>query len=417
MVEGDKLKEFSFDDEQKTEGTVPMGTVVSDDAVLKETVEKAMTEEKVERDFDNFMTFSEGLPSIVFDKRDIAHFVDMVGYHSRLGYDNYTLSFKLDTEGYDKTGTVKLVYNNGTVLCISEVKVKMSGVVSNFIISVETMLKVFSASHGYMFLFEENSNIYGYVLGGRVYLETYKVTVDICAKEYLMEQMSTSVIEETSTDQKFISTLKMLYEVVKSGSRIEEKAIYFEKDATYIYAGIVMGMFEGLGLKLTLQDIDINTLSKYFFDTEGIIKINDHGIFLKFTSNGREVYLQKRGLTLSDDMKYTDFSGKGSIQVPISSVNSIVSFLIGMSNNTGIASLESENDNLKITCYQKSLCDKSLFSIKGPSVGDGLSEIKVPLSTLKTFTKVFNSQVTFRNNGSKLYLSGIEGKLVIFGNQ
>lgn len=405
-----------FEDESiKTEGAVQMGTFVNEET-LQSDIEQAMSETKDENELKKFIDFCGERPYIVFDKKEMAHFIDLVGYHSRLGYDHYTLSFKLDCTDLEKTGKVTLVYNNGNVMAISEVPVKFSGILTSQIISVDTLLRVFSASKGYLCLFEEESNIFGYVFGGKVYLETFRVETDICSKEYLMDQLSSESKGEKKVTPAFIGTLKMLYDIVKTGSRIEEKAIYFTEEATYIYSGIVMGKFPSLGINITLQDIDISTLAKFFFDVTSDVTVADHDIFIKFSYGGRSVYLAKRGLRLSDDMKYVGLVSKDSVDVSVSAMLSIVSFLIGLPNNTGILNIAPTQGGLSLTCFQKAFDNSSSFKVPGGVSGEGVTEVKIQLDVLKTFMRIFKTNVNLKTNSNKLYVTGQEGDLVIFGN-
>jgi hypothetical protein len=415
----DTSGEFSFDDnEAPVKGnTIAMGdTVEGEGDEVQSVVDQAMKEEKSEGDLQKFKEFCGDKPYIVFDKKDVAHFIDLIGYHSRLGYDHYTLSFKLDTTELEKTGKVNLVYNNGSVFGMSEVAVQYSGIVTPQIISVDTLLRVFSASTGYLCLFEEETDMYGYVFGGKVYLETVRVETDICTKEYLTEQLSTAAQSTTQVSPVFISTLRMLYDIIKTGSRIEEKAIYFKDDSTYIYSGVVLGEFKGVGCDLTLQDIDISTLARFFFDVNEIITITDHDIFMKYTSGGRSVYLAKRGLELSDDMRYQGLKSKSGVSVDVNEIMTIVSFLLGLPNNAGSINITPADGGLVLTCFQKAIENSSNFKLKGIVSGDGIEEVKMQLDVLKTFLRVFKGQVTLKTNGNKLYVSGDEGEIVIFGN-
>lgn len=411
--------EFSFD-EFGIGGTnsIAMGSIIEEDTVSKE-VDKALTEEKDEGQLQKFKDFVQNRPYIVFDKKDIAHFIDLIGYHSRLGYDHYTLSFKLDTSDLEKEGKVTVVYNNGNVFATSEIAVQHSGVMTSQIISVDTLLRVFSASTGYLFLYEEINDakdIYGYIFGGKVYLETVRVDTDICTKEYLTSQLGSTAVRTDSVSSAFIGTLKLLYDIIRTGSRIEEKAIYFKEDYTYIYSGVVLGQFPGLGIDMTLQDIDISTLAKFFFDSTDPIEISTHDIFMKYTCGGRSVYLAKRNLELSNDMKYVGLVSKSSVTVDVNSVIKIVSFLLGLPNNSGVLNIGPSEKGLLLTCFQKALENSSDFKIQGITTGDGISDVKMQLDVLKTFLRIFKEQVTLRTSENKLYISGREGDIVIFGN-
>ena len=399
-----ELKENSID------GTIPMGTFLLDEDEERSIVESSITEEKRVDDLQGFKEFCGKRPYVIFDKSEIAHFVDLVSYHSRLGYDNYTMSFKLDTTEIKEKGKATLIYNNGNVLAMSEVAtIASEEVIESCIISVDTMLKIFSASRGYIFIFEEDKNLYSYVLGGKVYIETFKVGTDICSKEYLMDQLSVKAVEEYTVNQNFIAIIRMLYDIVRTGSRIEEKAIYFEGDNTYIYSGIVMGKFIGAGVNLTLQDIDISTVLRFFFDVNGDIKISDHDIFMKFSYGHRSVYLAKRTLKLSDDMKYQGITVNDNVTVNIDNVKSIVSFLINMANNIGILNIQPASDGVMLVCFQRTLDYNSIFKVKGMVSGYGISEVKIPLSILKVFMKVFDGNVKLKTSGNKLYISNTNG--------
>lgn len=404
-------KDFFFEEDGSSQGGVPMGTVL-DEQVL---VENSVVEEVDENEFKKFKDFCGDRPYLAFEKKDIAHFIDLVGYHSRLNYDVYTLSFKIDSSDVG-TGRVSLVYNNGNVLAISDVKVKNSGSFTSHIVSVDTLLRVFSASRGYLFIFEEDSNLYAYVLGGKVYLETFKVETDICSKEFLVDQISAVPSTVEKVGPKFVETLKQLYDIVRTGSRADEKAIYFKGNKTYIYSGVVLGEFPGFGLDLTVQDFDISTLIRYFFDTTGQVSIENHGIFMKFSSESRCVYLARRSMELSDDMKYSGYDSKDSAVVDVNSITSVVSFLIGLPNNTGILNITPCKDGVSLTCFQKALDNNSSFKARGIVTGDGISEVHLQLDTLKTFLKVFRGQVTLKTKDNRLYVSGPEGEIVIFGN-
>lgn len=368
-----------------------------------------------EKSLDTFKEFVRGNNYIVFKKRDVAHFLDLVSYHSKLGFDTYTMSFKMDmTEAAENK--CSLVYNNGSVLAISTVGAIINGVPSSYIISVDTMLKIYNASSGYIMLYEEEGNIYGYVFGGKVYIETFKVETDICSKEYLVEQMAVPVVSSSEVDPLFINTLRTLYDIVRTGSRIEEKAIYFEGEDTYIYAGMVMGKFKGVGISLTLQDVDISTVARYFFDVDGKITISDHDLFLKITYKNREVYLAKRGLKLSEDMRYTGIESKDGVQVQIGEVQKITNFLLNMSNNTGVLNLQTSPKGLVLSCQQKALDYLSTFYVDGVVHGNGIGTAKIPLDVLKTFTRIFGGNVLLRTDRNKTYISGDIGSIVIFGN-
>lgn len=409
--------DFQFDDALQ-EGSIPMGVSLSVDSSDVDIVEQAITEVKDERDISRFVDFCNGRPFVVFDKADIAHFIDLVGYHSRLGYDTYTLSFKIDTSKVSAESKVGLVYNNGNVLAMSDVPVVASegDVVKSCIVSIDTMLKIFSASRGYVFLYEDDGNLYGYVFGGKVYLETFRVEKDICAREYLADQLSVKAVGLSRVDSGFISMLKVLYEIVKGGSRIEEKAIYFEPDSTYIYSGIAVGKFPGFGISLTLQDLDISTVSKFFFDIKGDLVIEDHGIFVKYSYGSRSVYLARRGLVLSDDMKYVDTKVEDGVLVDVRQVQTIVGFLINMANNNGMLNIQPSPGGISLVCYQKALDYNSAFRVSGSVVGNSISEVRVPLGVLKTFIRIFGGSVSLTTVGNRIYLRGSEGKVAIFGN-
>lgn len=414
------------------ENEVKMGSFVDDDANIgaegnasgvtfieegdvQTAIESVASEEKSESELQQFREYIGELPHIVFEKVDIAHFVDVIAYHSRLGYDAYTMSFKLDFTGYAQTGKVELIYNNGKALIMSVVPAKVTGQMISCVVSVNTFLRVFSASRGYMYMFQ-NTGLYGYVFGGRVFIETYNVERDICTKEHLVHQLESKAAEVKTVDNRFVGTLKSLYLLVRTGTRLEEKAIYFKGQFTYIYSGIVMGRFPGVGLDLTLQDIDINTLSRVFFDHHEAIIIEDHVLFIKYTAAGRSVYLAKRGLHLSDDMMYKEHASFDTVEVDVTRINVVVNFLLGMVNNTGVLAIENGGMGLKLTCYQKSMDYDSNFHVPGSVQGKGVSKINIALNTLKTFLAVFPSRIKLATSDGRLFVGGLEGDIVIFGN-
>lgn len=408
-----------FEDEEVQEGTVSMGSSVGAADTASDTdelrIEEAVTEEKDERSLQEFKNFCGDRPYLVFDKKDIAHFLDLLSYHSRLGYDHYTMSFKLDT-GKLNTGKIDLVYNNGNVLALSEVAVTSSGNVQSQIISIDTFLRVYSVSRGYLFIYEDEGNLYSYAFGGRVYLETLVLVKDICTKEHLVEQLNSKPTKQESVPMTFISTLKTLYEIIRTGTRIEEKAIYFKGEDTFIYSGIVTGKFPGFGVDLVLQDLDISTLARFFFDVTGTITISDHEIFLKFSYGGRNVFLAKRGLTLSDDMKHRQVKSNDFVSVNMEQVLTIVGFLINLPNNTGVLDISVGSQGLNLVCFQKAMENNSSFKVNGHVSGSGIGDIKLNLDTMKTFLRVFKSQVELRSQDNKLHVSGPEGEMTVFGN-
>jgi hypothetical protein len=423
---------FDFDDFdttlESTGNEVKMGDVskegakqeviVEDEGELLQEKEEGVKSEKEKSVFKDFVG---ALPHVVLDKKEIAHFLDLASYHARLNYDVYTMSFKLDTERVEE-GVIGFVYNNGTVLAMSDVNVVTSSARSNegkmgsFIVSVDTMLKVYSASSGYVYLFEEDGNLYSWVFGGRVYIETFRVDTDICAKDYLISMLSTKSEGVSKIDPMFVSTLKGLYDVVRSGSRIEEKALYFEGAHTYIYSGIVMGKFKGIGLDITLQDVDISTLARYFFDAKEAITLEDYGSFFKYTYGSRRVYLAKRGFKLDSDMRFIDTVSKDSVSCEIGDIQKVVNFLSSMSNNTGLVTLSNSSNGLVMSCQQKALDYVSEFPIMGTVIGKGVGTVRVPLDILKTFTRIFTGKVTIQTENSKTYISSAAGSIVIFGS-
>ena len=284
-----------------------------------------------------------------------------------------------------------LVYNNGNILAISNMPVKeYSGDWSSYIISIDNILKIYSVSQGYLLLYEEEGSMYGYVLGGKVFLETYKVEKDICAKDFLMNYLNESKSEDTDVSSDFISIMKNLFDIVHTGTRMEERALYFEGEYVYIYSGIVLGRFKGANINITLQDIDVSTLVRYFFDTQGIIHIKDYNKYVLYSCKGREIYIGRRGLKLSDDMKYNHLDVKDKLSVNAEKVRTIVSFLLGIGNNTGIVQLSSENDGLRVICNHKVTEYFSSFKVYGQLLGGGISEIRIPMDVIQTFLKSIN---------------------------
>ena len=404
----DKIGEFNL------EGTgaekiseVGIGTISVEDVV----------EVKDEKEVTKFKEFCDGRNYLILDKRSIAHFINLVGYHTRLGYDVYSSSFKMDVENFELENKLRLVYNNGTILAMSEIDVKEStGKFNSYILSIDNIIRIYTASQGYIFLYEDEGSMYGYVLGGKVFLETYKVEKDICSKDYLMEQLNSDEAEKVSISEEFVNVMKNLYEIVHTGTRLEERALYFVNEYTYIYSGIVLGRFKGVGITMTLQDVDVSTLTRFFFDTDSTIIMQDFGKYVKYSNNGRSVYIGRRGLKLSEDMRYSSFETKNKVTVNPEKIKTIVAFLLGIGNNSGVLTVKKDDAGIKLTCSQKVEEYYSSFIVPGHVQGDSISEVKIPLDILRNFLKVFKSDVVLKTSGSRLYVEGELGEIVILGN-
>lgn len=408
-------KEQTFDFENEStdnKDVVNVSTEQTEDLQITTEVETVDENEVIK-----FRTFCEGKNYIIIDKKSVSHFLNLVSYHAHLGYDIYSSSFKMDVESLKEKNKVNLVYNNGNVLAMSEIEVKeKSGDWSSFIISIDNMMKVFTASQGYLLLYEEDKSIYGYVFGGKVFIETYAVDKDICSKDHLIKQLSAKADNKKEVSKDFVEVMRNLFELVHTGTRSEERALYFIDDNAYIYSGIVLGRFKGIGMNLTLQDVDVSTLVRFFFDVESNIEIEDFGVYMRYSYNGRSIYIGRRGLKLSDDMKYQSAQTESGVTVDSGRVKTIVNFLIGMGNNNGILDIDSDEKGVSLVCNQKVEEYFSSFTIDGKILGDGIKYVKIPLDILKNFLKVFKNEVRFQTVGNKLYIVGEFGEIVIFGN-
>jgi len=383
----------------------------------EELIVDNLEEVKDEKEVAKFKDFCRDKSYIIIDKKDFAHFVNMLSYHSRLGFDVYTKSFKMDCDALAETGKITFVYNNGTALAMSSLIIKEAkGEWASYILSIDTISKLFSASQGYMFLYEEEGNMYGYVFGGKVFLDTYSVEQDVCSKEYMIEKVGGTVAETKKVSKEFISIMRRLSEVIHTGTRMEERALYFVNEYVYIYSGMVMGRFKGIGVTLTLQDIDVSTLTRFFFDVDSDIKVEDYNIFMKYSSGERMLYMGKRGLSLSDEMKYQSLEKKDSIVASVDKIKTIISFLLNIGNNDGVVNISQEDRSVKLLCFKKAMNYSSAFKIAGTVTGDGISEVRLDMDAMRGFLKIFDGDLSLKTSGNKIYFENEDGGIVIYGN-
>ena len=410
--------EFKFDEQPGGDNTIKMGE--SAEVVEKSGEELAAEAKQADVETDKFKKFVGDNPYIVFDKAGLSHFIELMMYHIRLGYDSYTTSFKVDTSQLEETGKVSLVYNNGNILAMSDVEVEYSGesgVVSSQIIDVKSFARMYSASIGRVFLYQDESDLYSFVFGGRAYVQTIVVEKDICSREHLVGQLSSKAKSEHMVDESFIHSLRKLYDVVRTGTRADEKAIYFKKDYTYIYSGIVMGRFPGHGLDLTVQDLDISSLARMFFDINGQLSIEDHDLFMRYSWGDRVIYLGKRSLELADDMAFKPYDTPNYATVNIDRFKNIVDFLISMPENEETLVVEPFERGVQLVSYQKQSETTSVFKLPGTIGGSGVEKVHLQLGVLKTFLALFGTQVILKNNDNKLYFEekGV-GEIIVYGN-
>lgn len=379
---------------------------------------ESIPDEVSDSEFEAFKEYVGEKPYIVFKKKDLLHMISLMGYHERMGFDIYTTSFKLDMSDLE-TNKAHLVYNNKLTLAKSSIDViHKQGVFKSCVASVNTLTKIFKNSETQVFLFEDGSAIYGYLYGGKVFIETASVAEDIYSKEALIDMIDTKEKAHCDVEPEFIQTLEAINALVRQGSRVEERAVYLEGGHMYIYAGALFGRFKGIKMNTVLQYMDMCSISLFLSDITEDFTIYEYERMYKFAYNGRSLYISRKEMKLGDDMKYTDTAVEAGVSVMSDEFKRVVNFLNNMQNNTGMTSLEPKDYGFDLVSFQKTMDYNSRFPMhcdvdkkKG-----GISEIRVPLDVLKLFIKIFEGEITLKTDINKLYVISKKGRITIYGN-
>ena len=401
------------DENKENAGAEATGTPVEEGKGVFEDMNFSMDDiEETEEEEIKALTIEHN--HMVFSKGESAPFISLAGIHSKLGQDVYSRSIYFNRIAPSK---IDFVYNNNMIYAKQVINTPMNQkqILNPYVVDLSSVAKIVSFACGSVPFVEIENNLFVYLYGGNIFMETHNVDKKIYA-DYVFGSEKLATFEVNA--EEFVSKLKSLYILISGGTRAEERAVYFEKDKAYIYSGNVTGNFPGTFEKFTMQMVDLESVIVFFKNAKDKMVVNIYEKEIEFLyGDTHQMVLPKKKLELSDDIKELSIEVKDGIEVDAQVIYDIVNVLDGVPSNSGIANLHSKDYGIDIVSPDRSGKSESSFPVQATPIGEGVSDsLRVSVRSLKIYMKAFKGLVSLGIKGGKLFVQSNTGNIVVSGN-
>jgi hypothetical protein len=288
-------------------------------------------------------------------------------------------------------------------------------ILKDFIIDLGTISKLITFSTSNMPLIEKENKLFVCMFGGEAVIETHNVS-DKPYKDKPVINPSQIEEELDLEGEYFIELLESLRILAQSGTRAEERAVYFDGEFAYVYSGIVVGRFPVKFVDVALQLSDVDSILCLF---KGVskIKVQVTETTVIFSAENRRLHLNKRKLKLADEIKDTNIDITSGVRVDSKAIFDVVNVLDYMPSNSGIINLISKDYGFDIISPQRNGENNSTFPIQSTLIGSGFtSSVRLSLKEVKTYMRSFKGIITLGVRGEKLFISGDIGAVSVSGD-
>lgn len=343
-------------------------------------------------------------PHVLVPKTGISSFLALASIQSKLGSDSYSKSIKIRRKD---SSTLELKYYNGMSYAEQDLKINANDnpIQREYVVALNSLNKVLSFGSAQVPIIEKEDNLYAYLYGGQVYIEHQEVSLSYY-DEFRMEGEIES--EHELDAEVFLATVRDLTPLITASARSEERAIYFAKDAAYVYSGVVVGAFAGNFTDVTLQLVDTDSVLQMFKGYSGTIKLIKYPNYLVFSTKDRKLCMPRKTLKLDDALKVQIREPKEGVNVNAVALYDILNVLSNLPQNSGVVSLIKTENGLTVESPQRSGEESSTFPLQATQIGDGIKgNLKVPVRSIKDYLRAFKNSVI---------LNIVDNKLTIYGD-
>ena len=361
---------------------------------------------------EDVQTFSIDENHMIFSKKEYAPFIRVANQLMKLGNDVYSKSFYM--KRLDQSH-ITLVYNNGMSYIRSVINTVVTDkqILGHYVVGLPTMTKLSTFGSSQIPIIEEDNQLYAFIYGGKVPLETHNVAVKLYEQHSIKSKL---VSENDLNGELFIDMLKAAVVLATSGSRAEERACYIDEDAAYVYSGIIVAKFEGKFEPMVLQLTDLAAIVSYFGDVKDLIKVKVYEKEISFIVLENILVLPRKKLVLDPVLKDSAMEITDGVSVETSALFDIVNLLDYMPSNSGVCNILQRDFGFTISSPQKSGSVKSDFDIQAAPIGKGITgSVRISLKALKVYLRAFSGMITVGVKGNKLIIRGTVGSLVVSG--
>jgi hypothetical protein len=358
-------------------------------------------------------TFSIDENHMIFAKKEYAPFIRVCNEHAKLGNDVYSKSFYI--ERVDNSH-IDLIYNNGLTYIKHRINTIITDkqILDTYVVDLNTMAKLLTFGANQIPILEVDKQLSAFIYGGRIPIETHNVT----KKSYVDYKIQSKELSKVSVNgENLVHMLNSAAILAASGSRAEERAIYLDEGAAYVYSGSVVGKFEGKFTDICLQMTDINSVILFFADVKDNVDITIYESEVKFSFMDRTLVLPKKKLVLEDTIKESVVEITNGVSVDSKAVYDILNVLDHMPQNSGIINILHKDFGFTISSPQRAGSYKSNFDIQASIIGKGITgSLRLSLKALKTYVRAFPGTVSIGVKSNRLFIKSEKGSLVVTGN-